>query len=627
MVAMPQVIFVHGLFSSVAVWDNFENLLTRDRDLRGVEYFRFGYSTPKFRIRPTRKIPSFDDLADRLRGFIESHCDDQRPLIIVSHSQGGLIVQRFLAASLDAGFLDSIRQVKMVVMFSCPNSGSDILLSIRRMFIIWSHAQEKELRPINELVTKSRRTILWKIIRAKPNDPKACHIPIFLYAGDTDNVVTSVSAFDVFPLENTRVIEGDHSSIIQPTNESDESYKNLRKRIVQVIEDSAALSNCMDVDEEGSAEPNGSVEVDELLKKAREYEGQNLNHQADATYRKAVSTGNLHALQDYSRFQRRQGDLVGSIRTSDRLIEVLIDGDDTEESRVHRSRVMSSIGVSQRNLGKLQQSEQSLREAIRAARGSTNAELEARAYALDNLGITLVRTNDTKAARRCYDEALEIRERVGGMLGLANTVMNLARLDMREGSLDRSLEGCERAMEMLDESRNAAEIASVFSLRGEAAFSSSNFDVAERHFEESLKYNEATGRAVNIALSQHQLARTFFELGDIVKAEMYARRARENYHSASNYDGETGVNQTLARIATMNGENELAASMLEECAAKYSDLGNLTGEAWSTFYLAKVLYLLNRPAAAGTRFERATVLAASIDNASLRHAIDTFKAD
>ncbi|WP_166555567.1 alpha/beta fold hydrolase [Mycolicibacterium sp. CBMA 226] len=625
MVDRPQIVFVHGLFSSAAIWDKFVSLLRNDTAFKDIDCLRFEYSTPKFRLLPTRKIPSFDDLADRLRTFIDLNCDPAKPLLIVSHSQGGLIVQRFLARSLDSELLESVRRIKMVVMFSCPNAGSDILLSLRRVTVMWRHAQEKELRPLNDLVTATRRTILWKVIHAQPNDPKSCHIPIFLYAGDTDNVVTSVSAFDVFPLENTAVIKGDHSSVIQPTGTEDESYKALSRRIKQVIENTGESTRSAEPADNGTqSEPlqDSEPNVEELLRRARQYEAEGLNSRAEATYRRASSTRNLNALQDYSRFQRRQGDLAGSIHTSSRIIEVLVDSDDTEENRVHQSRVMATTGIAQRNLGNLRQSEKSLREAIRAVRGDTELEIEARAYALDNLGITLVRSADTKAARRCFDDALDIRERLNGKIGLAHTLMNIARLDMRDGNLEDAMSGCQRAMSLLDAQTDSAAMASALSIRGEVAYINSRFDAAQRDFAKALRLNEATGRGVNIALSQQQLARVLLEQGDKVQAEIYARKALDHYRSSSNAEGEVGSNQTLARITYSNGDHELSITMLEDCVAAYNDLGNLTGEAWSTLYLADVLFKLDRPAAAKARLERAAVLAATIDNASLRRAVD-----
>jgi hypothetical protein len=180
MLGPPQLVFVHGLFASGEVWSRFRTLLASDSALSDVDQHCFEYTSPKGRF-------------------------------LVSHSQGGLIVQRFLARSLESEQYADIQPITMVVMFACPNTGSDILLSVRRWSTIWRHPQEKELRPLNRLVTETRRTILRRIVNADESDPNSMHIPIYLYAGDEDNIVTSVSALDVFPAECTGVISGDHS--------------------------------------------------------------------------------------------------------------------------------------------------------------------------------------------------------------------------------------------------------------------------------------------------------------------------------------------------------------------------------------------------------------------------------
>lgn len=627
MLDRPQIVFVHGLFSSGDVWDRFITLLQGDETLGGVDCIRYEYSSPRLLFSIRKRIPSFDDLADRFRTFIEASCDAGRPMIIVTHSQGGLIVQRFLARSLDSELKYILPKIKLIVMFSCPNSGSDILLSMRKMLVIWRHSQEKELRPLNRLVTETRRTVLRKIINARPNDPTACRIPIYFYAGDTDNVVTSVSAFDVFPIENTGVVQGDHSSIIQPGSADDESYKVLTRRIRQVIENAqrplTTEGNGADLSVE---QVDQSLNVQELLEKARQYDNEGLNRQAEATYIRAASSGDLDALQDYSRFQRRQGDLSGSIDTSSRIVDILVNLDDTVENRVHQSRVMATIGIAHRNLGRLQQSEKSLREAIRAVQGNTETEAKARAYALDNLGITFMRATDMRAARTCFDDALDEREKLEDEVGRAHSLINIARLDMREGRLKDALEGCEKAMSLLDQRRDTAAMASAISIRGEIAYINSDLITAEKDFSDALKLNESMGRSVAIALSQQQLARALFEKGDEVKAETYARKALENYQSSSNVEGEVGANQILARIANSKGDADRAIAILEECIATSSGLGNLTSEAWSTLYLAEVLYQLGRPDAGAARLERAAVLADSIDNASLRRSVEQFTA-
>lgn len=621
----PQIVFVHGLFSTAKVWDDLREVVQKDDSLAEVDSFCFEYASPKARFSLARKIPSFDDLADRLRTFIRLHCESQGPIILVSHSQGGLIVQRFLARSLESDQHEDIRNIKTIVMFSCPNSGSDILLSVRRGLVAWRHPQERELRPLNRLVTETRRTVIRKIINADKEDEDSCHIPIYLYAGDEDNIVTSVSALDVFPAEYTGVISGDHSSIIRPTSTGDESYRAIRRHINQVVE--ASRKSGVGDGSEIVTPPSGGagiIDAADLVSKAHSYAQQGQNHQAAAAFMQAVSTGDLDALQAYSRFQRQQGQLDQSIATSYRVIELLTNAEDTAENRILRSKVLATIGISQRNLGKLRSSEKSLREAVEAPNGNSAPELKARSYAMDNLGLTLMRSADMGAARNYFNRARQVRESLGDGISLAPSLINIARVDTREGNLDAASALCEEALLLLDPEKDSAEMAAGLSLLGEIAYAKSDYAAAEDAFGKALDLNNKNGRSVSIALSQQQLGRTLLMKGDPIAAEAHALKSLDNCRSASNVEGEVGARQLLARIASSNGDHVGAAATLEDCVATNRELGNLTGEAWSSFYLAEVLFRLGRHDAASSRLQRAAALAESIANATLRHAVETF---
>lgn len=616
----PRVIFVHGLFSSAKTWDGIRALLRDDQSFPDEDSLCYEYRSPKFLLNPLRKIPNFDDLADGLRTFIQNRNEDGRPIILVSHSQGGLIVQRFLARSLTSELYDDIRIIKMIIMFACPNSGSDLMLSARKLIPFWRHSQEKQLRPLNRPVAEARRIVVARIVSAQEGDADSLFIPIHLYAGESDNVVNSVSAHEGFPAKNTGVIKGDHSSIIQARRVEDDSYKVLRKHIGEVVE-ATPMFGCKPADIEASVSENFEPNILVLIERAAKFAAQGQNSQARATYLQAISTENVDALQEYSQFQRRQGDLSGSIATSFRVIELLVDEADSIDNRVRRSNVMAATGISQRKLGELQNSVKSLHEAVAAVFGDTIFELDARAYAFDNLGITHMRGSDMSAARKCFYESLHIRERSPGRVGLEHTYMNIARVEKRGGNLKAATEACEKAMKLINREENAYEMANVLSIMGEVAYAREDFIGAEAAFLEALELNTATGRSVGIAISQQHLGRIMLNKGDWVTAETYAKRSLENYEIASNIEGAVGSRQLIARIASANSDFESAVGMLENCVTIYRKLGNLTGEAWSSFYLAEALFRLGRSDEGTVRLRRASALADSIDNAALRQSV------
>jgi pimeloyl-ACP methyl ester carboxylesterase len=228
-------VFVHGLFSQASVWDRYIELIDSDANLSRFKARPFSYNTPKFLLRRvSRRIPSFDDIADKLKTFIEVECAEYSTIALVTHSQGGLIAQRYLERMLNDGYGFELSKIKVVTMFACPNSGSEVLGTIRKgLRPFWRHPQEKELRPLDASVAQTQRKILRDVVLASGVSTHQCHIPFYVYAGDSDNVVRRASAVGFFP--DAYVLDGDHNSIIQPDSHEHGSYKALRKRLIDTF--------------------------------------------------------------------------------------------------------------------------------------------------------------------------------------------------------------------------------------------------------------------------------------------------------------------------------------------------------------------------------------------------------
>ena len=226
------VIFVHGLFSSAGVWRHFDQLIRSDPELSHLTILNFEYSSPKLNWSPLRSIPDFNVLADNLQTYLEVEAVNQSDIILVSHSRGGLIVQRFLSRMISKGRADELARIRRIVMFACPNSGSEVFLTARRGAIFWRHAQERDLRPINASVTDAQQIVLSRIVHANSIGADECHIPIVAFAGESDNIVTPASARGVFP--DTGVLPGDHFTIIRPESLNHRAYTALKKNLLML---------------------------------------------------------------------------------------------------------------------------------------------------------------------------------------------------------------------------------------------------------------------------------------------------------------------------------------------------------------------------------------------------------
>ena len=162
-------------------------------------------------------------------------------VVLVGHSQGGLVIQCFLANMVKRGRAEELARVRRVVLFACPNTGSQFAESIR-LGLAWlgnvlpsflgnvlAHPQEKALRPYADAIAPNRSIVMNQVFRAREFNTSNCPIPIVACAGTEDAIVTRASALDTFP--NTRVLSGDHCSIVRADTPTHEGYEALRQEL------------------------------------------------------------------------------------------------------------------------------------------------------------------------------------------------------------------------------------------------------------------------------------------------------------------------------------------------------------------------------------------------------------
>jgi len=225
------VVFVHGFGSSPDCWNPMLSLVKTDPVLRNSFFVtRFSYATHWFQFSVLRRIPRLSEIGAQLRAFLDMEEHDQyKRVILVGHSQGGLVIQSFLAEELNAGRGNELFRIAQVLLISTPNLGSTLFSGLRKL-LFWANSQEHCLRVLNEEISGVVRTVTERIENSNVNDDTHRQIPIKCFWGDQDRVVLEASAKAQF--ENVTALAGDHFSVIAPTGPSDHNYRLIMASIL-----------------------------------------------------------------------------------------------------------------------------------------------------------------------------------------------------------------------------------------------------------------------------------------------------------------------------------------------------------------------------------------------------------
>lgn len=206
------IVLIHGLFSSGKTWSDIDKRIREDSSINAVPII-FEYPSPILCFNPLKAIPDLDTIAQRLNTFISIEMSTYTSLTLVSHSQGGLVIQRFLEQVLLDGRAESLKKIVHIHLIACPNTGSELVLLLRKSsFFFLINPQEKQLRPLNTAVKKSHGVVLNQVIHASVWSERSAPIPINVYAGESDGIVSVESAKGYFP--NVDVLPGDHFKVI-----------------------------------------------------------------------------------------------------------------------------------------------------------------------------------------------------------------------------------------------------------------------------------------------------------------------------------------------------------------------------------------------------------------------------
>jgi pimeloyl-ACP methyl ester carboxylesterase len=227
------VLFVHGFGSSSKCWEPMLKLLRDDDQVTSqYEFDTWDYPTKWMELNLLGRIPRLQEIGRSLADKIDLPPCRGRRITLVGHSQGGLVIQSYIAELLTSGQGSQLRNVQQAIFFATPSEGSTTAMNFRRLFsTVFTNPQEMTLRVLNPDVSDLRAIIGERVVSATTDSATSWRVPIHAFCGLQDNIVPEASARGVF--DNIKEVEGTHFSIIQPSDRRDARYAEFVQLLLE----------------------------------------------------------------------------------------------------------------------------------------------------------------------------------------------------------------------------------------------------------------------------------------------------------------------------------------------------------------------------------------------------------
>ena len=229
------VVFVHGFASDAGCWTPLLTLLKEDPRFSTCELRCYQYPTAFVQLNVLKRIPRLKELGSGLRAFLEPLLEDRYiDVTLVGHSQGGLVIQSYLADELTSGRGRMLWPLRQIITLGTPNAGSTIASPLRKLvFGIFSNPQERILRVLDEEIADIRRVVQERVVDATARTDQAVPIPIHAFWGQQDRIVRESSARGSFT--SSAPLDGDHFGIIRPASADDPTYVAISRAILEPV--------------------------------------------------------------------------------------------------------------------------------------------------------------------------------------------------------------------------------------------------------------------------------------------------------------------------------------------------------------------------------------------------------
>ena len=250
----------------------------------------------------------------------------------------------------------------------------------------------------------------------------------------------------------------------------------------------------------------------------------------------------------YARFLARHGDLEGAHEWNQRAIDHFTDGGSRLYSSLAAETFAAQAGVLRRQ-GRQNDAIGRCRHALTLLDEREPYAQQVRCRILDELGLAHQASGDLASARSDFEAALDARRAAEDDVGVCQSLVNLARLEVGSENLEAARAHADEALAGLHGTAPTSLHANAFVLAGQLRLRQGSPDEGIPYAEQALSLNQQMASRHGEARSLLVLAQCCHAAGRKNEAALYARTCRELNESMGSDYGVQRAQWLLDRIA------------------------------------------------------------------------------
>lgn len=284
----------------------------------------------------------------------------------------------------------------------------------------------------------------------------------------------------------------------------------------------------------------------------------------------AADPKNVNALLASGRVDVKAGNDQAALDPLNKALSLAIQFDNQEQ----KGKILAAMGVAYQDLNKLDDALRNYQQALEIRKKV--GDQSGLASTLGQIAQVQDMQGNFNAALASYKEAIDVDRKIGDKTGLARTLTNLGTLYHDHGKYNESLNFTGEALQLWRDTGDELNQAQCLNNIGSAHFNKGEYQDALTYFQQAYQIRDRLKLRDDATESLHNLAETYVKLGQYDTALSQYLKALEARRSADDKSGAALESSSMGALFATQGKYGPALGALQDAVKGFQQVNDRT---------------------------------------------------